>query len=312
MKRILIVLSVIFFLIPFIYSQNLKLEREIDLSHFLKPYQPHFVFVSLDTQGNIFITQRGKDSFLKLNPSGEIIQHGPQKIEGEITRFDVDSNGNPVCLLTGRMTPKYFYLPLVWFDGISGQKIREINLGEMFNLVTHFQILRPNDLILVNGIAKDVKLPRNSLHLLDFNLNLIKSFSPLKEQLGDTPSLIDKNPDYFAVAPKFDPDNQIIFQAFPGAGLIRYFDLNGNQVGETEWVGRNVFLVHTGDLWFKDKDGFMVFKKKGNRFEPAGLSLKEDKGSSTPGYPVAQDTSGRIYFLGGDKSQTLKIYVLEN
>ncbi|NPV82454.1 MAG: hypothetical protein HPY46_02560 [Candidatus Aminicenantes bacterium] len=210
------------------------------------------------------------------------------------------------------MTPKYFYLPLVWFDGISGQKIREINLGEMFNLVTHFQILRPNDLILVNGIAKDVKLPRNSLHLLDFNLNLIKSFSPLKEQLGDTPSLTDKNPDYFAVAPKFDPDNQIIFQAFPGAGLIRYFDLNGNQVGETEWVGRNVFLVHTGDLWFKDKDGFMVFKKKGNRFEPAGLSLKEDKGSSTPGYPVAQDTSGRIYFLGGDKSQTLKIYVLEN
>lgn len=195
---------------------------------------------------------------------------------------------------------------------LAGKKIREINLGEKFNIVTHLQILRPKNLMLVNGIAKDEGLPRNSLHLVDFNLNLIKSFSPLKEQLGDTTSLMDKNPDYFAVAPKFDPDNLIIFQAFPAAGIIRYFDLNGNQVGETEWVGRNIFLVHSGDLWIKDKEGFRVFKKKGDRFEPAKLWIKDDKGNPIPGYPVAQDTNGRIYFLGGDKSQTLKIYVLEN
>lgn len=311
MKKMVFILMIFLLLSGSIYSKNLKLEKEIDLSFFLKPHQPHLAYVAIDSQGFIFITQRGKDLFLKLDQTGEVLLKAPQKIEGEITRLDLDHEGNVVCLLSGRMTGNSLFLPLVWFDGISGQKIREINLGEKFNFVAHLKILKPNDLILVNGIVKDERPPRNSLHLVDFNLNLIKSFSPLKEQNGDTTSLINMNPDHFASSPKYDSDNSLIFQAFPSAGLIKCFDLNGNQVAETEWVGRNLFIVQAGELWIKDDEGFSVFKKKGNRFEPEHISLKDDQSKPIPWYPVAQDANGRFYFLGDKTFQTLKIYLLE-
>jgi|GEM_PF-1136106 len=312
MRKVFLLLLVTLLTYSSIYSKNLKLEKEIELSFFLKPHQPHLVYVAVDSLGFIFVTQRGKDMFLKLDPAGEVVLRAPQKIEGEIIRFDIDGTGNVVCLFTGRMAGNSLFLPLIWFEGNSGQKIREINLGEIFNFVAHLKILRPKDLILVNGIEKNEGLPRNSLHLTDFNLNLIKSFSPLKEQRGDMTSLLKNNPDYFAAAPKYDPDSEIIFQAFPEAGLIKCFNLNGNQVAETEWVGKDIILVHSGDLWIKGKDGFNVFKKKGNRFEPAKLIIKDDKGNTIPWYPVAQDTNGRVYFLGGDEFQTLMIYSIEN
>lgn len=310
MKRSLLIFLILFLPFCFIYSQNLKIEREIDLSFFLKPHQPHLVFAAVDSQGNIFITQRGKDSFIKLDPTGEVILRAPQKIEGEITEFDIDNNGNPACVFTGRQAGSYFDLPLVWFDGITGKKIREINLGEIFNFVAHMIILRPKDIILVNGIAKDEGLRKHSLHLVDFNGNRLKSFSPLKKQ-RDIPEIIDENRDYFASPPQIDPNNMTIFQAFPSTGLIEYFDSSGNRIGETEWIGRDTFLIHSGNLWIKDAEGFRVLEKKGNSFIPTEVRIKNDKKARVPWFPIASDSSGNIYFLGEKEFQTLKIYALQ-
>ncbi|MDD8031835.1 MAG: hypothetical protein PHQ25_07535 [Acidobacteriota bacterium] len=311
MRKFLITLWLTLFLFSLNYSQNLKLEREIDLSFFLKPHQPHLVFAAIDSSGNIFITQRGKGTFLKLDPAGEVILTAPQTIEGEITKFDIDNLGNPVCVFAGRYTENRASLPLVWFDGITGKKIREINLGEKFNLVAHLKILRPKDIILVNGIAKDEGLPRHSLHLVDFNGNRLKSFSPLKEQAA-FPEIVNRNPDYFAVDPKIDSNSLIIFQAFPSKGLIDYFDYAGNRLGDTEWAGSDLFLAYSGNLWIRDKDGFKVLEKKGDRFVPIKAKIKDDQGAPIKWYPLALDSSGKIYFLGDKTLQTLKIYRLQD
>lgn len=307
MKRAWLIFLILIFSVSFSHPQSLKLEKEIDLSFFLNPYQPFLAYAAVDSQGNIFIAQRGKDSFIKLDPAGQVILRAPQKIEGEITKFDIDNEGNAVCVFRGRTTGNYFYLPLVWFDGITGKKIREINLGEIFGLVTQIKILRPKDLILINGLARNEKPIKHSLHLIDFNGNLLRSFSPLKHQ-GDGPEIIDKNSDYFAVAPYFDPDNLLIFQAFPELGQVKYFDLNGNQIGEADWSSKNTFLIYSGNLWIKDKEGFRIFEKKGNTFVPTEAMVKADNNSPINGYPIAIDSSGKIYFLGGKESQMLRIY----
>lgn len=310
MKRFLLIFLILFLPFCFIYSQNLKIEREIDLSFFLKPYQPHLVFAAVDSQGNIFITQRGKDSFIKVDPTGEVILRAPQKIEGEITKFDIDNAGNPACIFSGRQEGNYFYLPLVWFDGITGKKIREINLGEKFNFVAHIKILRPKDIILVNGIAKNEELRKHSLHLVDFNGNCLKSFSPCKEQ-GNVEDVINKNQDYFASPPQIDSNNMIIFQAFPSISLIEIFDYSGNHIGETEWIGKKKFLIYSENLWFQDAEGFIVLEKKGNNYIATKVKIRDEKKAPIPWYPIATDSSGNIYFLGDKQLQTLKIYAIQ-
>jgi len=241
-----------------------------------------------------------------------VVLRAPKKIEGEIIRLDIDSANNPVCLFSGRMSGGSLSLPLVWFEGNSGEKIKTLNLGEIFSFVAHLRILRPRDLILVNGILNKERPAINSLHLIDFNSKVIKSFSPLRIKENDITRTIRNNQDYFSSPPKYDPEGELIFQAFPEAGLIKCFDPDGNQVAETEWIGKDIFLVHSGDLLIKGQDGFLVFKKEGNHFEPAKTVIKDGKGNPVRGYPVAQDGSGRFYFLGGQESQTLLIYWLED
>lgn len=306
-------LSFLILLIPFCFinSQNLKIEREIDLSFFLKPYQPQRVFAAIDSLGNIFITQLGKDSFIKFDPTGEVILKAPQKIEGDIREFDIDNYGNPACVFTGTLAGSSFYLPVVWFDGITGKKIREINLGEIFSFVANMRILRPKDIILINGIAKNESLRKYSLHLVDFNGNHLRSFSPFKQQKGDIPDLIDENRDFFASRPQIDPNNMTIFQSFPATSRIQYFDYSGDPIGETEWLGKNTFLIHAGNLWIADSEGYRVLEKKGNSFIPTKVRIRDDKKTRVPWDPIASDLSGNIYFLGNKEFQTLKIYALK-
>lgn len=310
MKRFLLIFLIISLPFYFIYSQSLKIEREIDLSFFLKPHQPHLVFAAVDLQGNIFITQRGKDSFIKVDPTGEVILRAPQKIEGEIIKFDIDNNGNPVCVFFGRKEGSYFIFPLVWFDGITGRKIREINLGEKFNFVAHIKILRPKDIVLVNGVAKDEELRKHSLHLVDFNGNCLQSFSPFKKQ-GNLDDVLKENQDYFASPPQIDSNSMTILQAFPSISLIEIFDYSGNHIGQTEWIRRKKFLIHSENLWFQDAEGFRVFEKKGNNYIPTKVIIKDVKKAPVHWYPIATDSSGNIYFLGEKEFQALKIYTMQ-
>lgn len=307
MKRS-IVFIIILSLPGFLGSQALRIDREIDLSRYLRPHQPHRAVAAVDSLGNIFIAQRGNDSFIKMDPAGQIVLRAPQKNEGEIVEFDIDRVGNPVCLFRGRVEGASFVAPLIWFDGVTGDKIREVNLGQDFSFVAQMRILRPRDIILVNGIAKGEMPPGYSLHLVDFNGNRLGAFSPFEKRQGDILTIIDANRDSFGSPILIDPDNMTIFQAFPSTGLIRYFNYAGHALGETEWMDRNTFLIHSGSLWFRDEEGYRVVEKKENRFVPTEKRIKDDTGTRVPWYPVSSDSQGNLYFLGNREFQTLKIY----
>ena len=294
-----------------LFSQALRVDREMDLSRYLRPHQPHRAVAAVDSLGNIFIAQRGNDSFIKIDPAGEIVLRAPQKNEGEIVEFDIDRVGNPVCLFRGRVEGASFVAPLIWFDGVTGDKIREVNLGQDFSFVAQMRILRPRDLILVNGLVKREIPPGHSLHLIDFNGNRLGAFSSFEKRQGDVPTIIGANQDHFGSPILIDPDHLRIFEAFPSTGLIRYFDYAGNALGETEWMGRNPFLVHSGNLWFRDAEGYRVVEKKENRFVPTEDRIKDDKGMRVPWYPLTSDSRGNLYFLGDTEFQTLKIYAVK-
>jgi hypothetical protein len=307
MKKRFLIILILFLPTYLVFPQSLKIEKTIDLSYFLKPHQPHLVFAATDFQGNIFITQRGKDSFIKLDATGKMILTGPQRIEGEITTFDIDKDGNPMCLFPGMEDGSLFFLPLVWFDGTSGKKTKEINLGETFYFVAHLIVLGQNNVILVNGITRSDDLRDYSLHLVDFNGTRIRSFSPLRKR-GDTTETIKDNQDYFAYRPRFDLTNMTIFQGLPSIGQIQYFDYSGNRVGETEWTNRETFLTHSGNLWIKRDEGFQELKKEGPRFIPTEVIITDDKKAPIPWYYLTSDLWGKLYFLGGQEFQTLIVY----
>ncbi len=311
MKRPLLFVPFLLIVVCFAQSQSLILEREIDLGFFLKPHQAHLVFAALDSGGNVFITQRGNDSFLKLDQAGKVVLRAPRRNAGEIIKFDIDSYGNAVCGFTGRQEGSRFSLPLVWYDGSAGEKLKEINLGERFSFIAHLMILRPRDLILVNGISSEDAFQNDSLHLLDFNGNRVNSFSPFGNQGSTVEAVLERNGDYFASSPQFDSTNGIVFQALPEMKLIQHFDLAGNRLGETDWAERDLFFLHAGQIWFQGAEGFRVIEKKGNRYVPTGANIKDADGTRVPWHPVAVDSLGNVFFLGGKDLQTLKIYALK-
>jgi len=311
MKKRFLFVSFLPMVLCFAHSQNLILEREIDLGFFLKPHQAHLVFAASDSAGNVFITQRGNDSFLKLDRAGKVVLRAPRRNEGEIIKFDIDGYGNSVCVFSGRLEEGKFRLPLAWYNGSTGEKLKEINLGERFSFIAHLRILRPRDLILVNGIASEEGFRNDSLHLLDFDGNHVNSFSPFGNQGLTVEAILERNGDYFASSPQFDSTNGIVFQALPEMKLIRYFDLAGNRLGETDWAERDHFLLHSGNIWFQGAEGFRVVEKKGNQYVPTNVNIKDADGARVPWHPVAVDSYGNIYFLGGKDLQSLIIYALK-
>ncbi len=174
-------------------AQNLRfrLEKEVDLSFYLRPFEAYRVFVGPDFQGNLFISQKGKEDFIKIDCEGRIVLKGPAKIEGEIINMDVDASGNPVCLYPIRRLSKEkgkgdsLVFPLVWYDGKTGKKIKELNLAEEFFTLFQFKILRPFNFILVNGLANKEELKKFSLHIIDFEGDILVSFSEVDKTSGE-------------------------------------------------------------------------------------------------------------------------------
>ena len=176
-----------------------------------------------------------------MDPAGEIVLRAPKRTKAR--SWSSISTGSAIryAFSGGRVEGASFVAPLIWFDGVTGDKIREVNLGQDFSFVAQMRILRPRDLILVNGLVKVEIPPGHSLHLIDFNGNRRGAFSSFEKRQGDVPTIIGANQDHFGSPILIDPDHLIISQAFPSTGLIRYFDYAGNALGETEWMGRNPF-----------------------------------------------------------------------
>lgn len=101
MRKIIFCLLSFFSVSTLLSSELLVIDREINLGFFLRPNQPQRAFVEADGQGNVFVSQFGKDKFIKVGPAGNILLEGPIRIEGEIVRMDVDGEGNAICLFNG-------------------------------------------------------------------------------------------------------------------------------------------------------------------------------------------------------------------
>lgn len=313
MRKILFLILLMFLFSVYSFSQILKLEREIDLSFFLRPNESHRIMAGVDSDGNIFITQERKEEFLKLNQNGEIIFKAPSRVEGEIFHFDVDSSGNPVCMFSPRMAKetRTAIFPLVWFNGKNGNRIKELNLADLFELITFVKILRPENIILVNGIGKDdEKMKKYSLHIIDFNGTHIKSFSPVKD-----PSNIrgEQNREYFQPYLFFiDWRNKRILQGLPFAEEIRVriFDYSGNQIDEMS-LDRSCrwrMLPHKNGIWiYNGKGEYAFFQSSAKKYLSTGNKMVRIPTE----YFITSDWSGKLYFAGGEKSQILKIYTIE-
>lgn len=313
MRKILFLIILMFIFSVNSSSQILKLEREIDLSFFLRPYEPHRIMAGVDSYGDIFITQERKEEFLKLSQSGKVIFRAPSRVEGEILDFDVDGSGNPVCMFSPRMFKETgtAIFSLVWFDGKNGNKIKELNLADLFELITFVRILRPENLILVNGIGKNENMKKYSLHIIDFDGRHIKSFSPVKD-----PSDIrgEQNKEYFQRYLFFiDWKNKKIFQGLPFADEIKVivFDYSGNQVGE---MSLNHFspwriLPHKNGIWiYNGKGEYEFFQSSTGKFLSTGIKMLRIPALSF----ITSDQYGNLYFADGDKkSQILSIYTIK-
>lgn len=291
----------IFLLFPMLFSMNLRMEKEIDLSFFLKPHKPHEIFLTVDTQDNILLTQLRKDTFIKIDQKGRILYQAPLKLEGEILNFDIDIYDNPVCLFSPRKKGGYFFLPLMWFDAKTGKRIKEINLGETFDFVANINMLNPYDLILINGTIKDKKNKNKLLHIVDFNAKILKSFSSI-ENLDTSEKMITKNLEYFAVRPKIDRINQRILQTLPSTDLIKIFNYSGEHIDDIKW-NKKIFFIRTGDLWLKENNSYVIFKNIGKKYAKTEIKIPAVKW-----HFLAEDISGKLYFIGGEEFQSLKIY----
>lgn len=281
----------------FSMNSDFRTVKEIDLSFFLRPHQPHGIFLTVDSQSNIFITQRGKEKFIKMDPKGELVYEAPSKIEGEIFNFDIDNDDNPVCAFTPRRKGGGFYFPIIWFDGTTGEKKREINLGETFDFVVHINILRPYDLILVNGTVGDPRYQDRTLHIMDFSGKILKSFSKIENL-----KTADIKKYSFAVRPEIDHINQRILLAFLPLERIAIYDYSGKLLDEMKWNKRR-FLIYLGDLWLGDNKDYAIYKNVGHKY----VQTKE-KISAFEGYFLASDLLGKLYYVAGKEFQYVKIY----
>ncbi len=310
MRKILILTIFTFLLSEYSFPQVLKLEREIDLSFFLRPKEPHRIMVGVDNDGNIFVTQERKEEFLKLNPQGKIIFRGPLKVEGEIHYFSVDGSGNPVCFFSPRISKNSCIFPLVWFDGKNGKRIKEINLCDLFELITFLKILQPENIILINGIIKNENFRKYSLHTIDFDGHHLKSFSPVKD-----PSDIrgEKNREYFQhYTFLIDSRNKKIFQGlpFPERMMVRIFDYSGNQVDEINLEHGSLYrsIPDKNGIWIHNgKMEYEFFSSLKGRYVPTGKKMTKGRGE----YFLESDRLRNLYFAGGESFQVLKIYTIK-
>ncbi len=298
---------ILFLIFTPLFCQSLRKEFEVDLSSYLLPHRPYLVWIATDSYGNIFVAQKERDIFLKLSPDGKILWKKSVKKEGMwIGFFDVDGAGNPVCVIKSR---ERLSLPMIWFDGRTGEKLREIDLWKkkVIKGVVQMKILRPENLILFFGIRWEDEYKKYALHLADFDGNIINSF-------GESLIIDDETMWRGGWINCLDLFSKRVFINSPVAsGIVHVFDImTGRHICDLGDPKFRLYFTINGDLLCAKRDGFEIWKKEGDNYIPSGTKIKVNAPMGiTLGFPVGKDeTLRRLFFMGGEEQRILRVYTL--
>ncbi len=318
MRKVALLLSLMG--VVFLSAKSMIPVKEVDLSFFLWPrYVP--AIIAIDSQNNIYITQRQRTEFIKINAKGAYEATGPFTREGRIKSLDVTEAGDVVVFFTrtpGLIAAGKGAWGIVFFNGRELQKKWEIDfdkLSSIFFAITEVRVLRPENLLLIRGIRKGSSM---SLHVIDFKGNLINSFSPCE---GDF-----KNQDVITDCFSFgfltiDYRDKIIYQIFPLTGIIRAFDYKGQMLATGVFPKEEItnIVADNGKLILEN---FPVVKRLGSRLlhkrgpfllmdlfgkELRILAEKVEWNPEIDGILITSDGKGNFFFLAGPARTILRV-----
>lgn len=312
------------------FPERISVVKEIDLSFFLRPNYYSTIIVT-DKFGRIFVTQRGvKEDFIILEPDGTLSGGGPLERKGSVYSFDITADGDPVILFQAppsQVAVGHTSWSLCFYDGQTLAKKAEWDdqfLKQRFRGLAEVKVLRPNNQLLVRGIKTGPADSLNSLHIVDFEGNILKSFSEYEKRLDPL-----KNQREFSdvFAPQMllvDENNRRIFQKFPFSQKVKVYDYAGQLLAEFPWdTAVYTSFAAVGDflIWeyfpfasFPDgsqahqRGPYKLFYWRGNRYLP-GKEIPYSP--EIDGVLIGFDATGKLYFLAGKSRQILKIAAIE-
>ena len=277
-----------------------NIQKRVELKY-LKPYSSHITFVASDEKGNIFVSQRGRDSFVEILKGGGI----EEKSLGEYSNLlslDTDNEGNVVIMASKKNWPF-----LIWLDPETGKVLRAMDLFKKFISIRDVKVLHPKNLIMIIGVPKDESLRKFSHHILDFQGNFVTSFFELKNKHVNLDSIMEANLDNFGgCPPRFDYSMERIYLCCPVSSTIKIFDYHGNKIGEVNWPERGLFFVKKGKIYVEkrsSKSAVIILPGKGTE--------EMEIWDSSPGIPKGSDVNGNLFFLGGERGQILILASVE-
>lgn len=314
-----------------LFPEQIRVEKEIDLSYFLRPnyYQ---TIVTADSFGRLFITQRWvKEDFIILEPDGTLSGSGPREKEGRIYSFDITSKGDPVILFQ-RDAYQTFMGRSAWtlcfYDGQTLNKKAEWDdafLKSRFRSIAQVKVLRPEDLLLVRGIRNGSIDQLKSLHIVDFEGNILRSFSDYEKKLNPLKNEREFSDIFSPEMLLIDEVNRRIFQKFYFSQKVKVFDYEGHLLDEFPWptseftnfaVAGNFLIWEYFPLSISgegksshQRGPYKLVFWNGHRFMPSEQEIPYNP--AIDGVLIGSNSQGQLYFLSGSSRQILKIAKIE-
>ncbi len=235
-------------------------ENRIDLSFFLSPYNSYIVIVP-DGKGNLFITQRDRQEFIKLKENGKFGGTAPLLREGLIKSIDVTEEGEVVVTFVrtpGLIKAGKFQWAIIFYDGETLKKKGEFpfqQIAHRFEKIKEVRVLRSSRKLLIKGKMKGSNA---ILHVVDFNGRLLHSFCQCDTLIVDP---FEREADCFSEKHLLiDDEDHLIYQIFPISGVVEVYSYEGKHIG-----GGSINCVnYSGIQAFKGKLLLLPFDEKAN------------------------------------------------
>lgn len=310
-----------------LFPEQIRVEKEIDLSYFLQPNYYQTIVVA-DSFGRLFITQRWvKEDFIILEPDGTLSGGGPGEKEGRIYSFDITSKGDPVILFqrdASQVVMGQSSWALCFYDGQTLTKKAEWDdafLKSRFRGIAQVKILRPEDLLLVRGIRNASIDQLKSLHIVDFEGNILHSFSEYEKKLDPLKNESEFSDIFSPEMLLVDEVNRRIFQKFYFSQKVKVFDYEGHFLDEFPWPTSeftNFAVVGNFLIWeyfpisisregksSHQRGPYKLAFWNGHRFIPSAQEISYNP--EIDGVLICSNSQGQLYFLSGSNRQILKI-----
>lgn len=312
-----------------LFPDQIRVEKEIDLSYFLRPNYDDTI-VEADRFGRLFVTQRLiKEDFIILEPDGTLSGGGPREKEGRIYSFDITSQGDPVILFKReayQVAMGKSSWVLCFYDGQSLIKKTEWDdnfLKQRFRSIAEVKVLRPYDLLLVRGERRGLPDNLKSLHVVDFEGHILRSFSDYEKKLDPLKDETEFSDVFSPGMLVVDEVNRRIFQKFYFSQKVKVFDYEGHELDKFPWptseftafaVVGNFLIWEYFPFSPESKSGHQRGPYKlafwnGNRFIPSTKEIPYNP--EIDGVLIGSNGQGLLFFLGGSIRQILKIARVE-